>query len=572
MAIFNQYNDYMPRRLAAIIILALVSVHVYLGWSFIKASAPTYDEPVHLASGYSYLATGKYRLNIRDHPPLAEMISAVPLLFRKVRLFSGHTYFITGQLYHYGNLFLYKNIMDAEKMLNSSRLFSLLFWTVLLSAVIWLWGNFIGGINLSVWAMIIFAFFPAFISINSLVTTDSGGAVFFFISFFFAWLAFNFSTTRNFKPSVFFALSGVFTGLALASKFNMFILPPLVIGLAVFENVRSKRFKWTELAVFFSLYILSAFLVLAAVYRFNQLDLYFEGLGATLGRLQDGRSSFVLGKYSISGRWWYFPLALAVKIPFGVLLLAAVGLILTREKIRRGYLWLAIPPAIYFAIALAARVQIGYRHILPMFPFLVLLAGAGADFLFQKGRRIKWIPAALCLWMAVSVLNVHPHYLAYFSEISGGPSNGYKVLVDSNLDWGQGLKALAAFLKKEGNPPVYLSYFGVADPAYYGISYIPLAFISNVKIEPALPAEEDSGKWDRLLLAVSATNLQSTYYSYKNVFGWLKARKPVYSAGHSIFVYDLTKDREGLVEIAGIFGGVGMRDESEKLLLRAKGL
>ena len=181
----------MSRRLAAIIIPALVGIHIYLGLSFIKASAPTYDEPVHLASGYSYLAAQKHSQHIFLSSPLAEMISAVPLIFQKIQFSPEHTYFLINQPWHYGNFFLYKNTQDAEKMLNSSRFFSLLVWTILLAAVIGFWASSMGGIGFSVWSLLFFAFSPAFISNNSLVTTDSGGAVFFLISFFFAYLTFN---------------------------------------------------------------------------------------------------------------------------------------------------------------------------------------------------------------------------------------------------------------------------------------------------------------------------------------------------------------------------------------------
>src|SRR3989339_113106 len=98
-------------------------LHIFLGFSFINSCAPTYDEPVHLASGFSYLKTEKFRMNINDHPPLAEMIAALPLLFKKISVFSGHPDFVSGRLYNYADLFLYKNTTDAENMMNSSRKF-----------------------------------------------------------------------------------------------------------------------------------------------------------------------------------------------------------------------------------------------------------------------------------------------------------------------------------------------------------------------------------------------------------------------------------------------------------------
>ncbi|MFH1619355.1 MAG: hypothetical protein ABIG11_05570 [bacterium] len=595
----------MNRRLTAVMAVLAAALHIFLGRSFIRSAAPTYDEPVHLSSGYSYLETGRYRMNIMDHPPLGEMVSAFPLLFKKVRAFTGHSYLTAGMPYHYGNLFLYRNILPAEKLLNTARIFSLIIWTLVLFACAAMWAFKLGGSSAMSWTLLFFALTPAFLSNNALVTTDAGGAVFFFAAFLFGYLAFhpsredptptqgfwggrfpgggpirsesqghqvkqNISISNIcFSPLFCFAAAGVLTGLALASKFNMFVLPFMLAGLAVLENVFSKRFKWPRLCVLLLVYAAAAVFVLALVYRFGQLWLYFEGLRATLSRLGEGRSSFALGRHSVSGVWWYFPLAFAVKTPVAILLLSLAGLLQLKYKFKKGFLWLIVPPALYFLMALTAKVQIGYRHILPVIPFLVLSAGLGADGIFKKGGAVRWLAPVLGLWTAVSVLRVHPYYLAYFNEFAGGPSNGYKVLTDSNLDWGQDIKTLAGYLNKEGNPPVILSYFGIADPSYYGIRYIPLMISNVIADDDFRGTGENMRKWDKFLLAVSATNIQSTYYPEKNLFDWLKAKKPVFTAGYSIFVYDITKDADSLARTAAIFDRIGMNEEAEILYQRA---
>lgn len=153
----------------------------------------------------------------------------------------------------------------------------------------------------------------------------------------------------------------------------------------------------------------------------------------------------------------------------------------------------------------------------------------------------KTAACALVIWLAIGVAHIHPHYLAYFNEAAGGPARGYRVLVDASLDWGQDLKGLATEIKRRGDPPLSLSYFGVSDPAYYGLRYVPVDFTT--------PLERHEGVLDKgaaaTLLAVSATNLQGVYYDDKTAFAWLKSRTPVYSAGYSIFLHDLTDDREG---------------------------
>jgi hypothetical protein len=132
--------------------------------------------------------------------------------------------------------------------------------------------------------------------------------------------------------------------------------------------------------------------------------------------------------------------------------------------------------------------------------------------------------------------------------------------VDSNLDWGQDIKTLSVWLERRGNPPVVLSYFGVARPEYYGVKYLPLGTISNVEL---VGTGADVCRMEKLLLAVSATNLQSTYYPDKNTFDWLKSRKPEFAAGYSIFIYDLTLDREGKAKLAELFDRNGMNLEAD---------
>ena len=105
------------------------------------------------------------------------------------------------------------------------------------------------------------------------------------------------------------------------------------------------------------------------------------------------------------------------------------------------------PGAAYFLLACFAKTQIGYRHILPVYPFLIVAGACGAAVLC----RTRW-GSALCLggslWLVASVGAAYPHYLAYFNEAAGGPAGGWRWLVDSNLDWGQDLKGLAAEVRR----------------------------------------------------------------------------------------------------------------------------
>jgi hypothetical protein len=560
------------KRFSVFVMAAALAAYLLMGLSFIKSAAPTYDETVHLASGYSYLATGRYVMNIMDHPPLAEMVDALPLLFYRPNVFSGHPFFTGARQYQYGDLFLYFNSVDAEKLLNTARVFSFLLWSGLIVLFVRLFAARLAGGAAGAFAVAVFALMPAFISNNALITTDAAPAAFYFAAFCLGWIFMTPparpETARGGKDRAareekhryaFAALTGLASGLAMASKFSMFIVPPLILAFWAAHNFFERKLSPRVLLRYSAVYLAAAGLTVAVVYKFD-IALYLTGLETTLRRLDQGRSSFAMGKYSINGVWWYFPLALAVKTPLAVLALALAGLLRVKADLKKEHAWLLLPPLIYFAVALTAKVQIGYRHILPVMPFLAVLAGLGADYVRRKRILIYLFSPLLLLW-GWGLAGTGPYYLAYFNELAGGPAGGYKVLVDSNLDWGQDLKALGGWLARRGNPPVLLSYFGVARPEYYGIKYQPLG--------PLFSTGADICRMDRLLLAVSATNLQSTYYPDKKTFDWLKTRKPVFTAGYSIFVYDLGSDAEGLEKLAGLFDRYGQNSEADCLRARS---
>jgi len=175
-----------------------------------------------------------------------------------------------------------------------------------------------------------------------------------------------------------------------------------------------------------------------------------------------------------------------------------------------------------------------------------MLAGSMlADVNIIRGRALRSIGIVLLsCWYLAGSLAIYPHYLAYFNEIAGGPDNGYRYLVDSNLDWGQDLKGLGLYMKEKNIDRVHLSYFGTADPNYYGVGY-------NWMPSYYLPEDyrEGSAKMRTFtfpttgMLAISATNLQNVYFSDKHFYDWLKDYEPVAKIGYSIFIYDLDQIR-----------------------------
>jgi hypothetical protein len=145
------------------------------------------------------------------------------------------------------------------------------------------------------------------------------------------------------------------------------------------------------------------------------------------------------------------------------------------------------------------------------------------------------------VWYSLGTLRVFPHYLAYFNELVGGPKDGYKCLLDSNLDWGQDLPGLAEFLRQHGNPEVILSFFGTASAKAHGITYQDFF---SYNLSGRREDHVNSLRPQREVFVISANSLQCLYYPDKTIYDWLKKRRPLATIGYSLFVYDVTQDSD----------------------------
>jgi hypothetical protein len=274
-------------------------------------------------------------------------------------------------------------------------------------------------------------------------------------------------------------------------------------------------------------------LVLVASYFVIGFRSWAEGLRYQIDRVASDQSFFFLGETSSRGWLAYFPVALAIKTPLATLAFALIGLIAVRGK--RNVVFLLVPPAIYFAAMVQGRVDLGVRIILPVLPFLLVAAGRVPSLCRRLGPIIAVVGITLTAW---SSLATAPHQLAYFNKLIGGPDQGHRYLGDSNLDWGQDLEGLRDYLQKQGNPVIYLAYFGTARAEAYGIRYRYLdpgaRFIDLPKSTP-----EETPRF----LVISVTTHQGIYLKdHETLYRWLDSRKPVAIIGHSIEIYDLAND------------------------------
>jgi hypothetical protein len=279
---------------------------------------------------------------------------------------------------------------------------------------------------------------------------------------------------------------------------------------------------------------------------------YLRGLMTVRGHEDKGHRAFLMGQRSSRGWWYYFLVVGAIKTPIPLLLLALAAAVVSLRRRERDEWFLLVPVAMWLLAASLSHLNIGLRHLLPIFPFLIVFASKVAAPGAVASRR-PWTRTAAgvalglaMIWQAVGTLRIAPQYLAYFNESIGGPAHGYKYVVDSNLDWGQDLGRLARWWEAEGRPPIHLSYYGSADPARYEIEYQPLPTVAFWDCAELLPeahwaeASRPRSGW----IVISATCLQNigSYLGEDVNFDWLRAYDPVARVGHSILVYKIPPD------------------------------
>lgn len=538
MVVNQQFYDraYMNK----LIIVLLIGVHLFLGIQTIYSLSPTYDEPVHLTAGYSFLKTGDYQLNGFANAPFSQMWAAIPLLVLRPSFPCTHPYWEQSGRYLYplADIFLYQNRINAEKMLNSARTMILML-SVILGIVIYFWAKELFGPQSAIIALFLWCFAPFFIANGTLVTTDISLTLFYFASMYFLWKWKNQDNKTGFSS----AFVGISIGLALISKHSAVTLLGVIIFILTYLYISGQINNKKSFLKDIVIAVIAILVIIAVIYRFSSpFEQYFHGLKKVLKEISSGRSTFLMGRYSTVGWLYYFPVVFAIKTPLSLIILLLFVPFCRKLWSQEKIFFLILPALFYFLISCFSKVQIGHRHILPVYPFLIVLVSG--VFPLIKYKSVKIMGLLMLLWYGFGTVRNHPWHLSYFNELAGSPDNGYKYLTDSNVDWGQGLKSLGKYLREEKISGIYLSYFGTGDPHYYGIKYLPLGFIDNMN--PSLLSghrkgdEIDLKMQPRAIFVISTTNLQATYYADKNVFSSFKEINPEKIVARSILVYNLS--------------------------------
>jgi hypothetical protein len=512
-----QSREIMKRRMIMggafflLLIFAAQMIHAVRGQSL------TWDEDDHIFAGFMSWKTADFGLN-PEHPPLVKAIATLPLLPLHLRIPAIPPGFFKNASYLAGRELLFRNgpQYSADSLVFRVRMAAMSF-ALLLAILVFFAAREMFGDAAGLLAILLLVFEPNIVAHGAYVTTDVAVSCFLFAA------VYTFYRYVKQPSALRLVFAGLAAGLALGSKHSAILLLPILILLAagviilrprgIQEGTRSKLTGKLALALVGISVI--AIGVLWACYgfryaarpaglalhpslaeytqplrpleahgillfaRFHLLpESYLYGL-TDVRSMANGMPAFFMGKDYAHGVWQYFPAVFVIKSTLGFLALFVLSLYaMITGKVRRPLevLFLAVPPVFYFAIAMESSLNIGARHILPVYVFLsVLLAGTSVA-LMRTGKAWRYAVAALVVFHIASSLHAYPVDIAYSNELWGGPSQTHRYLSDSNTDWGQQLKAVKQYIDKNNIYDCWFAYF--VQPAVqfedYGIPCKPL--------------------------------------------------------------------------------------------------
>ncbi len=622
-------------------VAALLALHFLLAVGSKRHESTTSDEIMHLTGGLSYWRNNDYRLH-PENGNLPQRWAALPAAVAGAKFpeLKDNEYWRTSEVVVVGHQFFYETGEDHFPRLMAGRAMIALF-SVATGLLAFCWSRSLFG-NLGAFvSLVFFAFCPIFLAHGALVTSDVCMAFFFLAAVGAWWRHLHDGRAR------WWWLSALVLGLAFVAKYSAVLIVPMLIVMAAARALAPEPLTllgrtFMTRAGKFGAAALSALgqgavavLLIWACYGFRYsafnpalpaaLDFirpwdYFEtslgGTGRVIHALRVAhalpeawlygfayvletvkmRGAFLNGEYSLTGWPTFFLWTFWLKTTLPLLLACGLtaGLAVRRwgtgaaGKLRAD-LYRVLPLVtlfgVYWISSLTSHLNIGHRHILPTYPVLFIFVGALGSWLTLRRPVAALAVSLLLAWQVREAVHIYPHYLAYFNPLAGGPENGRFHLVDSSLDWGQDLPGLKAWLDNHPTgEPVYLSYFGTGEPAYYGIKARRLAFLNNFKFPTHLEKLEPGtycisatilmevygtghGTWtqreetdyQRLRAALEPvesgahSEAERAYYDalrLARLCQYLRLKKPEADVGYSILIYRLSAG-----EIAAATGG-----------------
>ena len=481
--------------------------------------------------------------------------------------------------------FLYSWGNSADQILFYSRL-PIIIATLLFALVFYLITKKIFGWSAAIISLTLFVFSPNVLGHARLANTDLWFCLAYFLTIFsYAWylkisnkrlvtIVVEHSSLRGRASNKLIdqkwfrlLIAGLSFGFALSIKFSALILPIVMLAIWIayyFFKKKKKCFLYCLCRAFldFILICLIGFLIVWASYGFSiesfdhyvgiqigfivgnyndtliklqpliyylQPAQYFKGIILTLASAFGERPAYLLGQFSYGGWWYYFPVAFLIKTPILTILLLIVStifFIVKKIKLKFCYWVVILSTVVFFIITLFSKLNLGIRHLLPIYPFIFIWIGIFFSelikkYLLQYRYIIILIIIILIGFYIYSSMSIYPSYLAYFNEAVGGAENGGQYLTDSNIDWGQDLKRLKKYLDdNQITEPIKLEYFwtGLEGPTYYGINWQRL---------------EANDSYQTGYIAIGVSALQTSE------FNWLKNYQPIARIGWSVYLYKI---------------------------------
>ncbi len=509
----------------------------------------TFDEPAHIGAGMEWLDRGTYRYD-PQHSPMARVAVALGPYLDGLRSFGERHMFPEGNKILATRGTYWRNLSLAR-----AGTLPFLFFTCVGIAI---WSRRLFGVSVSLVAALLFALLPPVLAHGALATTDMAATATYFATVwaFIRWLE-EPSITRS-------AVFGFAVGAALLARLSTIPLlgmAMLLIVALVFVtgNEKTKRqFPGFRMQLGVCLAVIA--FVLFAGYRFTigtihanpatdspaqgfehvianvplPFPQFVSGLLSVYHHNKGGHESYLLGEYREFGWWNFFLVVLAVKTPLGFLIPAIIGAVLLwrQEGPQRWQSRALIAAAVAVLLMCSvSHVNLGVRHLLPLYPFLAIAAAFACVKLCGPGsyafcRRLLVI--SVFVWFVGASFSAHPDYLPYFNELAG--SHPERILAESDLDWGQDLHRLSTRLRELNVREVKIRYFGSTDLSGVNLPTYQL-------LEPYTPATGYVAISIRHLVMDEAK--ARTEGRAQGPYSWLNQHKPLEKIGSSILLYKL---------------------------------
>lgn len=499
----------------------------------VRQNSQTFDENNHLYAGYSYWKRGDFGIN-PEHPPLVKLVAALPLLPLGLPVQPPPDIYFRAAGGKGGVQFLYSH--DADALLFRARAGASAF-ALALALLVFFAAREMFGRLAAIFALVIFILEPVILGHGPLVTTDVGLAACMFAAVYSFYRYVRHPSVSGLilcGITTGLTLAAKHSGLIVFPILLLLALTDIVLrrvgseGPAADQEASALRHDALTMAGALAGIAAISIAVLWSFYGFRYAarpaaaqitpptavflhsletnaaqgrgfpaayhpaqaktigffekhhllpEAYLYGLTDIAVLTQQGRPIFLFGKLYPQGRWFYFPAAFAIKSSIALLALLLFLIWakdIRRVQFRREVIFLALPPVAYFAVAMNSKMQMGIRHIMPVYPFLIVLAGVAAWSVSQRSRRWAYAMAVLLAFDAVASLRTFPNYLPYSNEFWGGGSKTHELLSDSNVGWMSGLRTMQQYVSEHHISHCWFAYDGPQDPAYYHIPCAPL--------------------------------------------------------------------------------------------------